>query len=65
VRCLEAKLREGMIFYNADFDPKKSDIGLKNTYKWISFSKISRRYDGPTMVQPWFNFVVDIEIVSL
>jgi hypothetical protein len=22
---------------NADFDPKKSDIGLKNTYKWISF----------------------------
>jgi hypothetical protein len=26
-------LREGVTFYNADFDPKKSDIGLKNTTK--------------------------------
>jgi hypothetical protein len=30
-------LREGVAFYNADFDPKKSDIGLKNTTKWIFF----------------------------
>jgi hypothetical protein len=29
--------REGAAFYNADFDLKKSDIGLENTYKWISF----------------------------
>jgi putative transposase len=31
------ELREGVTFYNADFDPKKSDMGLENTYKWISF----------------------------
>ena len=29
--------REGVAFYNAGFDPKKSDIGLKNTYKWTPF----------------------------
>jgi hypothetical protein len=32
-------LREPATFYNADFDPKKSDIGLKNTYKLIPFQK--------------------------
>ncbi len=28
-------LIEGVTFYNADFDPKKSDIGITNIYKWI------------------------------
>jgi hypothetical protein len=32
------KVREGVAFYNADFDPKKSDIGLKNAYKCIPFA---------------------------
>ena len=32
------ELREEMNFYNADFGPKKSDISLENTSKWISFS---------------------------
>jgi hypothetical protein len=31
------EFREGVTFYNADFDPKKSDIGLENTYKWTPF----------------------------
>jgi hypothetical protein len=44
-------LREGVNFYNADFDPKKGDIGLKNTYKRIFFPKISRIYCGPTVTQ--------------
>ena len=29
--------RERVTFYNADFDAKKSDIGLNITYKWIPF----------------------------
>jgi hypothetical protein len=29
--------RKGVTFYNADFDPKKSDIDIENTYKWIPF----------------------------
>jgi putative transposase len=31
------ELREPDRSYNADFDPKKSSIGLKNTYNWASF----------------------------
>jgi putative transposase len=31
------ELREGVASYNAVFDPKKSDIGPENSYKWISF----------------------------
>jgi hypothetical protein len=27
----------GVAVYNADFDPKKSDLGPENSYKWISF----------------------------
>ena len=30
--------RKGVTFYNADFDPKKSDIGFENTSKWIPFT---------------------------
>jgi lysozyme family protein len=31
------ELREEVVSYNAVFDPKKSDIGPKNSYKWIAF----------------------------
>lgn len=31
------ELRESGRYYNADFEPKKRRIGLKNTYKWTSF----------------------------
>ena len=31
------ELRESERSYNADFAPKKSSIGLKNTYNWVSF----------------------------
>jgi hypothetical protein len=31
------ELREPERSYNVDFDPKKSGIGLKNTYNWASF----------------------------
>jgi len=26
-----------LTFYNADFGPQKSNIGLENTYEWILF----------------------------
>jgi len=32
------ELREPERIYNADFDPRKSSIGLKNTYKWAFFT---------------------------
>jgi hypothetical protein len=37
VVCESRGLRERVTLYSADFDSKKSDIGLKNTYKWIPF----------------------------
>ncbi len=30
-------VREGVTSYIDDLDPKKSDIGLENTYNWASF----------------------------